>query len=214
MELDAFYMDVHGVTVGQFKLFVEQSEYKYDNDRSWWDQVTEYSPADNYPMVFVNWIDATAYTKWAGKRLPTEAEWEYAARGGLVGKRYPGGDEITHDDANWGNTISGKDKWRYCSPVASFEANGYGLYDMGGNVWEWCADWYEEDYYSKSPAKDPLGPASGSYRLMRGGSWNYGTDSLRVAYRFSDRPTNRYKRYQRWISMCCRGELVKTDLTH
>jgi len=90
VELDAFYMDVREVTVGQFREFVHQSGYGYNK----WNDVAEYSPGDEYPMVYVNWNDARAYAKWAGKRLPTEAEWEYAARGGLVGKRYPWGDEI------------------------------------------------------------------------------------------------------------------------
>ena len=125
VELDAFYMDVHEVTVGQFKEFVNQSGYSHNR----WNDVAKSSPGDEYPMVYVSWNDATAYAKWAGKRLPTEAEWEYAARGGLVGKRYPGGDEITHDDANYSGT-GGKDKWKYSSPVGSFAANGYGLYDM------------------------------------------------------------------------------------
>jgi len=194
VELDAFYMDVHEVTVGQFKLFVEQSEYRYDNDRSWWDQVAEYSPADNYPMVFVNWIDATAYAKWAGKRLPTEAEWEYAARGGLVGKRYPGGDEISHDNANY-YEADGQSKWEYCSPVGSFEANGYGLYDMAGNVFEWCQDWNDKDYYNNSPAKNPLGPSTGSFRVVRGGSWGFGAGGQRVAYRQRDAPLVRSEGY-------------------
>ena len=119
VQLDAFYMDVREVTVGQFREFVNQSGYKYGGD---WDVVAEYSPGDEYPMICVDWNDATAYAEWAGKRLPTEAEWEYTARSGLIGKRYPGGDEITLDDANWGNTVNGKDKWRYCSPVGSFEA--------------------------------------------------------------------------------------------
>ena len=134
-------------------------------------------------MVFVNWNDATAYAKWVGKRLPTEAEWEYAARGGLVGKRYPGGDEISHDDANWGNTVNGKDKWSKCAPVGSFEANGYGLYDMAGNVWEWCQDWYGSDYYNNSPTKNPPGPDTGSRRVLRGGGWLLKTNYLRVASR-------------------------------
>ena len=143
----------------------------------------------------MTWNDATAYAKWAGKRLPTEGEREYAARGGLVGKRYPWGDEITHDDANYAGT-GGKDKWEGwpnggTAPVGSFVANGYGLYDMAGNVWEWCQDWYGSDYYSKSPAKNPPGPGTGSYRVLRGGSWNLSSNSLRVAYRYNYTPTDR-----------------------
>ena len=177
VQLDAFYMDVHEVTVGQFREFVDQSGYKYGGS---WDKVAEYSPGDEYPMVYVSWNDVTAYCEWAGKRLPTEAEWESAARGGVVGKRYPGGDELTHDDANYSGT-SGKDKWKYCSPVGSFAANGYGLYDMAGNVLEWCQDWYGKDYYQNSAAKNPPGPDTGLYRVLRGGSWRGDTYPLRVA---------------------------------
>ena len=182
VELDAFYMDIHEVTVGQFKQFVEESGYRYDR----WNSVAKYSPTDEHPMVLVSWNDATAYCEWAGKRLPTEAEWEYAARGGLIGKRYPLGDELTHDDANYSGT-GGRDKWQYCSPVGSFATNGYGLYDMVGNVYEWCSDWY--DYYSNSPTKNPQGPSLGSFRVLRGGSWNYDTNSLRVANRSLGNPT-------------------------
>ena len=174
--LDGFYMDIHEVTVGQFKHFVNQSGYNYNR----WNEVAQYSPGDNYPMVMVSWNDAVAYAEWAGKRLPTEAEWEYAARGGLVGQRYPWGHEITHDNANYSGT-GGIDQWDKCSPVGSFSANGYGLYDMTGNVWEWCADWYGENYYNSSPAKNPLGPKTGKYRVQRGGRW-YGQD-LRLANR-------------------------------
>ena len=191
VELDAFYMDVHEVTVGQFKEFVNQSGYSYNR----WNDVAKSSPGDEYPMIYVNWNDATAYAKWAGKRLPTEAEWEYAARGGLVGKRYPRGDEISHDDANYSGT-GGKDKWSKCAPVGSFAANGYGLYDMAGNVREWCQDWYGENYYSSSPAKNPPGPDTGSYRVLRGGSCYSSTSYLRVAYRRNHgSPAGRYANY-------------------
>ena len=198
VELNAFYMDVREVTVGQFREFVNQSGYKssgnwakfreFVNQSGYnyggnWNDVAKYSTGDEYPMVLVNWNDATAYAEWAGKRLPTEAEWEYAARGGLVGKRYPWGDEITHDDANYAGT-GGKDKWSQCSPVGSFEANGYGLYDMAGNVWEWCQDRYGWNYYSSSPAKNPPGPGTGKDRVLRGGGWYSNTGRLRVANRY------------------------------
>jgi len=127
VELDAFYMDVREVTVGQFREFVNQSGYKYGGN---WNSVAQYSPGDGYPMVYVNWNDATAYAKWAGKRLPTEAEWEYAARGSLVGKRYPWGDEIDKTKAHYDSWNNGRGTTKV---VGSFEANGYGLYDMAGN---------------------------------------------------------------------------------
>ena len=205
VELDAFYMDVREVTVGQFREFVNQSGHKYGGN---WNDVAKYSPGDEYPMVYVTWNDATAYAKWAGKRLPTEAEWEYAARGGLVGKRYPWGDEITHDDANYYGT-GGKDKWSECAPVGSFAANGYGLYDMAGNVWEWCQDWYEENYYSSSPAKNPPGPDTGSRQVLRGGGWVNSARNLRVAGRRYFAPNN--WGLLRRVSMCVRIELITSD---
>ena len=185
--LDEFYIDIYEVTVGQFKQFVNQSGYNYSGK---WDKVEKSLPGDEYPMSSVNWNDAVAYATWAGKRLPTEAEWEYAARGGLVGKRYPWGDEISHDNANYSGT-GGKDKWSGYAPVGSFEANGYGLYDMAGNLREWCADWYDSDYYSKSPAKNPLGPDSqtrAGYRVMRGGFYGEFAAYQRVAFRTAPEP--------------------------
>jgi len=187
--LDGFYMDKTEVTVRQFKAFLaDNSSYSWGGN---WDNVARYSPTDDHPMIYVTWSDAVAYAEWAGKRLPTEAEWEYAARGGLEGKRYPWGDEISHDDANYRET-DGKDKWdEQAAPVGSFGANGYGLYDLAGNVWEWCADWYDQDYYINSPASNPLGPENGQvfnsglgpFRVLRGGGWLNGTGPLRVALR-------------------------------
>ena len=188
VELDGFYMDIHEVTVGQFREFVNWNGYNYEGN---WNDVVKYSLGDEYPMVLVNWNDATAYAKWVGKRLPTEAEWEYAARGGLVGKRYPLGDEISHDDANYDDT-DGKDRWKYCAPVGSFAPNGYGLYDMAGNVYEWCADWYGSDYFSKSPAKNPPGPGTSTRRVLRGGAWGGFTRFLRVSYRVYSSPVSRH----------------------
>ena len=183
VELDPFYMDAYQVTVGQFKQFVEDSGYDYDN----WDDVADkYSPTNQHPMISVSWNNAFAYTEWVGKRLPTEAEWEYAARGGLAGKRYPWGDEDpTADKANYDWSV-GK-----TSPVGSYVANGYGLYDMAGNIWEWCADRYDREYYKNSPAKNPLGPETGSYRVLRGGSWINTPYTLRVAYRGNNPPYRR-----------------------
>jgi len=174
VELDEFYMDSREVTNSQYGVFMDQTGYRKPK---YWNN-TKYNQT-NQPVVGVDWNDAVAYAKWAGKRLPTEAEWEYAARGGLVGKRYPGGDEISHDDANYDRKV-GKAR-----VVGSYPANGYGLYDMAGNVYEWCQDWYSSDYYSSSPTQNPTGPDTGSRRVLRGGDWLNDTARLRVANRFN-----------------------------
>ena len=185
--VDAFYMDKYEVTVGQYKTFVRSTGHRSPD----WRGVAKYSPTDRHPMTYVRWYDAMAYAKWVGKRLPTEAEWEYAARGGLVGKRYPRGN--TRNASNVGKT----------SPVGSYVANGYGLYDMAGNVWEWCLDAYDENFYKNSPRKNPLSGANSiqwlldnytginiSHRVVRGGSWLTPDTFRRVAYRGSDTPAN------------------------
>ena len=189
VELNAFYMDINEVTVGQFRQFIQQSEYNYEGN---WLNVNKYSPTIDHPMIYVTWRDAVTYAEWAGKRLPTEAEWEYAARGGLIGKRYSWADaeSVARKYANYHGT-SGKDRWdKSTAPVGRFKPNGYGLYDMAGNVWEWCADWYNGNYYSNSPAKNPLGPDTGQLfdwggpcRVLRGGSWHNAASALHVAFR-------------------------------
>lgn len=177
------------------------------------------------PMVEVSWYGAASYCNWRsgeedkescynlstwecdfsknGYRLPTEAEWEYAARGGLSGRRFPLGDTITHSQANYisywsedipfypydmSRTEGYHPTWNdgiypYTSPAGSFSANGYGLYDVAGNVWEWCNDWHSSTYYSSSPPNNPTGPTSGTYRVLRGGNWYAYAIRCRVACR-------------------------------
>ncbi len=178
----SFYIDVNEVTVSQFKQFMQQKGYKPDavakygwSIDKFWQSVSKYSgdaqgtPGDDRPIIEVNWNDAVAYAEWAGKRLPTEAEWEYAARGELMGKRYPWGDDINiaRDYASYSGK-EGRNKWHRGSPVGSFKPNGHGLYDMAGSIYEWCSDWYGENYYTNSPRKNPKGPETGQYRVLRG----------------------------------------------
>ncbi|MEU4426072.1 formylglycine-generating enzyme family protein [Actinoplanes sp. NPDC024001] len=131
----------------------------------------------DHPVVHVSWNDAVAYCFWAGRRLPTEAEWECAARGGRAGQRYPWGDEMP---ADWPCNIwqgrfpqhnEAADGWLTTAPVRSYRPNGYGLWQPVGNVWEWCSDWWDPRYYAVAQANDPAGPQSGSARVMRGGSY-------------------------------------------
>ena len=177
VELDTFYMDICEVTVGQFKQFMRETGYEPGmvtngdwNLEQFWDHVSGKvspkkpgSPSDNHPIIYVTWRDATAYCKWASKRLPSHEEWEWAARGGLVDKEYMWGDDESQarDYANYFGA-GGKDKWdESTAPVGSFKPNGYGIFDMGGNVFEWCRG-----------------------GILRGGSWNSRTSLLRVAYRY------------------------------
>jgi len=143
---------------------------------------------ENHPVVHISWDDASAYARWAGKRLPTEAEWEWATRGGLKDKIYPWGNESVDNAPYKANSFQGHFPYEdqaldgyknTTAPVKSYPANGYGLYDTAGNVWEWCSDWYRNDYYKKGPVFNPKGPASSNdpdepgvpKRVMRGGSF-------------------------------------------
>ena len=179
--LDAFYIDKYEVTNAQYRKFIEATGHK--EPRFWHDP--DFNP-DNRPVTGVTWHDAAAYCEWAGKRLPTEAEWEKAGRGGMAREKYPWGSGFSHDYANFVFT-DGKDIWNRVAPVGSFPPNSYGLYDMAGNIMEWCADWYNVDYYMESPEKNPIGPSSGEDRVTRGGSWTCHPDNapdlLRVAKR-------------------------------
>jgi formylglycine-generating enzyme required for sulfatase activity len=133
---------------------------------------------DNHPVVHVSWRDAAAYAAWAGKALPTEAQWEYAARGGLEQKLYPWGDELTPEGRHLCNIWQGQfpredtahDGYAGSCPVDAFPANGYGLYSVAGNVWEWCADWFTITH-SMHAQQDPSGPQAGEVKVMKGGSF-------------------------------------------
>ena len=197
--VDAFYMDVYEVTNVQYQKFMDATGQW---PPTYWSNPNFNAPEQ--PVVGVNWDAAVAYAEWAGKRLPTEAEWEYAARGALIGKKYPWGDEafdaggIYRASSGFGELDQDEDAadgYGYSAPVGSFAPNGYGLYDMAGNVWEWCADWYGSDYYSSSPANNPTGQNSGTHRVFRGGSWSYRPDDLRVALRGYAVPHSRHSDY-------------------
>jgi formylglycine-generating enzyme required for sulfatase activity len=132
---------------------------------------------EDHPVTHVSWHDAAAYARWAGRRLPTEAEWEYAARGGLERRRYPWGDELSpggrHMCNIWRGTFptrnTAEDGWRGTAPVDAFEPNGFGLHNVSGNVWEWCADWWTTEH-SPRRRSNPRGPSGGDAKVMRGGS--------------------------------------------
>jgi len=193
--ISAFEIDVHEVTNSEYAECVAGGGCTEPYDKSSYSRATHYGdPAyDDFPVLHVDWFMADAYCTWATKRLPTEAEWEYAARGGLAGKRYPWGDTIDCDDACYGRYESPTPCRDHCHDgmcdndthlVETYAPNGYGLYDMAGNVSEWTNDWYEMDYYSVSPPNDPPGPLSGWLKAVRGGgTWADLASGLRAARR-------------------------------
>ena len=217
--VNEFYMDVYEVTNAQYKEFVEANSHWAKNPRRArvrlptgykvrlptghhgnnylknWNENNYQFGKGNYPVTYVNWHAAMAYARWARKRLPTEAEWEKAARGGLSGKKYPWGDSIDSKKANYGSDIT------YMTAVGMYPPNPYGLYDMAGNVWEWCFDEYRSDFYKNSPSRNPVAGEGGiAYTInnfinttnacvLRGGSW-YGdpAEFLRAATRRGNAP--------------------------
>jgi iron(II)-dependent oxidoreductase len=175
--IDEFYMDKCEVTNAQYAEFCQATDR---NLPEFWGMDHFRSGPDfpDHPVTGISWYDARAYAEWAEKRLPTEAEWEYAARGGLAGKDYPGGDEIDPSTANFSKAEKGG-----TVAVESYPANGFGLHDMAGNVGEWVADYYARDYYKASPDKNPAGPDEGKFRVFRGGGWHTGPYCSKVFFR-------------------------------
>jgi formylglycine-generating enzyme len=183
--VSAFYIDQYEVTTGQYTDFIKATKFStpfipfFEDDIS---KITD--PAQ--PVVGVSWDAAVAYCKWVGKRLPTEAEWEKAARW-EDGRIWPWGNEDQFARAN----LSGADDgYPYTAPPGAMKAgrSPYGPYDMAGNVSEWVADWYVEDYYSQAPQKDPMGPEQTRNKVFRGGSWNDSSASARAAKRYAAVP--------------------------
>ncbi len=172
--LDAYYIGKYEVTVGQYRKFCTETGRQMPKAPVWgW--------KEDHAVVNVTWEDANAYAKWAGYRLPTEAEWEKAARG-TDARIYPWGEILEDSKYADGST----------RPVGSYPdgASAYGCQDMGGNVWEWCSDWFDKDYFKNSPSTNPTGPATGTARVLRGGSWNngYAYDSSQCSKRYSYNP--------------------------
>jgi len=170
--LDAFFIDVYEVTNAAYVACVKAGACQppWDDDSETRRPYYGVAQYDDYPVLNVNWDQAKTYCEWRGARLPTEAEWEKAARGGLEDKAYPWGDEAP--DCTRANFGVGQGCVGDTSRVGSYPANGYGLYDMAGNVFEWVLDWYSGTYYIDSPDRNPSGPISGSDKVARGGSWN------------------------------------------
>jgi formylglycine-generating enzyme required for sulfatase activity len=174
-----FWMGQTEVTVGAYKRFAAATRRQMPDAPSFNNGWANHA----MPIVNVTWDDATAFCRWAGGRLPSDAEWEYAARAGSTEARYGPIDEIAwYYDNSGGQTHE----------VAQKRANGFGLYDVLGNVWEWVNDWYDQSYYQNSPSQDPTGSASGQGRVVHGGSWNDNARYVRVSYRAAYKPSFRY----------------------
>ena len=207
--LDAFYIDKHEVTNAEYEEFILAGGYKkkeFWTEEGWdciqkfqfggdeWHQVetplqygeNSVSTDPDHPVIGASWYEANAYANWAGKRLPTEAEWEKAARG-TDGRLYPWGNKMDFSRLSYFPHVT------KVQTVGSFPsgASPYGVLDMAGSVWEWCTDWYNENYYSQNPQRNPTGPDSGEYRVLRGGGWDSIRVQLRTSYRYYEKENRR-----------------------
>jgi formylglycine-generating enzyme required for sulfatase activity len=225
--LEAFYLDKYEVTNKRFQQFARDTGYETTAEKegkafgitasgryeetsgaNWrkpeGGETVFVSNREEHPVVSVSWHDAEAYCRWAGKRLPTEAEFEYANRGGTQttywwgdgdpGSRRVGNvadESLKRQFSGWTIMAGYDDGYVRTAPVGSFEPNPFGLHDTTGNVWEWTADWYGQDYYARSAGRNPTGPTSGQSRVLRGGSWSVTPQNLRSAYRFDYEPAVR-----------------------
>ncbi|MEW6737970.1 MAG: formylglycine-generating enzyme family protein [Acidobacteriota bacterium] len=197
IELSGFEIGKYEITNRQFRTFVKATGYRTKNQQEKKTSWEEYASLGrgNYPVVMIRWEDAMEYCQWLSKvtgetyRLPTEAEWEYAARGGNPNRLYPWGNHIDESRANYAAQIArlgeSEQALSYLRTVGSYDPNEFGIYDIIGNVAEWCYDWYKEDYYQDSPTQDPMGPDSGLfiYRITRGGSWADPINFCRISFR-------------------------------
>ncbi len=187
--LDGYWMYKYEVTVAQYRKFCKATKRKMPEPPE-----RGVVLIASHPMVYVTWQDAADYAKWAGVTLPTEAQWEKAARG-TDGRTYPWG-----NDWDASKCASSAGTWlKSTKPIGSYPAgvSPYGCMDMAGNAWEWCADWYEPNYYKNAPSRNPKGPTTTGYtRVLRGGSWrNADLDPFRCAYRSNIDPSSRYRFY-------------------
>jgi formylglycine-generating enzyme required for sulfatase activity len=193
--VDTFWIDKTEITNAQYRLCREAGACSEPQA-----QFIDFMD-DPLPVVGIDWNQAKTYCEWVGARLPTEAEWEKAARG-IDGRLYPWGNEFDGARLNYCDTnciadwrdFDADDGYRFTAPVGNYLAGAspYGVLDMSGNVWEWTADWYAADSYQRATYRNPTGPVEGLQRVIRGGSWYYQDKSVRIAKRHKDTPTSRY----------------------